>query len=115
MLRAAGDGTVRTVRIGSATTNTVADGAELSTGDVQFRVSNGCFGVSMIGCWMNADPEVNRLKTPYCVRTCQVVSGRVRAFGRRRQRRVRTPRRDFRGTRLGLPSGLRGSAKMAKS
>jgi hypothetical protein len=50
------------------------------------RVSNWCFGVSMLGRWMNAGPEVNRLETPYCVRTCQVVSARVRGIGRHRQR-----------------------------
>ena len=47
MSRASGGRTVRTVRIGSFTANAVEDGAEVSIGDVQTRVSNGCFGVSM--------------------------------------------------------------------
>ena len=37
----------RTVRIGSFTANAVEDGAVVSIGDVQTRVSNWCFGVSM--------------------------------------------------------------------
>jgi len=40
---------VRTVRIGGFTANAVSDGAEVSIGDVQTRVSNWCFGVSMLG------------------------------------------------------------------
>ena len=47
MSRASGGRTVRTVRIGSFTANAVEDGAEVSIGDVQTRVSNWCFGVSM--------------------------------------------------------------------
>ena len=34
---------------GSFTANAVEDGAEVSIGDVQTRVSNWCFGVSMLG------------------------------------------------------------------
>ena len=49
MSRASGGRTVRTVRIGGVTANAVADGAEVSIGDVQTRVSNWCFGVSMLG------------------------------------------------------------------
>jgi len=41
--------TIRTVRIGSVTTNAVADGAEVSAGDMQTGVSDWCFGVSMLG------------------------------------------------------------------
>ena len=89
------------VRIGSLTTNTVADDAEVSTGEVQIRVLNCCFGVSMLGRWMNAGPEVNRSETPYRVRTCQVVSERVRAIGRRRQRLVETPPPGLRLRRVG--------------
>ena len=43
MPRASGVRTVRTVRIGSFTATAVADGAEVSIGDVQTRVSNWCF------------------------------------------------------------------------
>ena len=49
MSRASAGQTVRTGRIGSFTANTVEDGAEVSIGDVQTRLSNWCFGVSMLG------------------------------------------------------------------
>ena len=44
-----GGRTVHTVRIGSVTANAVEDGSEVSIRDVQTRVSNWCFGVSMLG------------------------------------------------------------------
>ena len=49
MSRASGGRTVRTVRIGSFTANAVEDRAEVSIGDVQTRVLNWCFGVSILG------------------------------------------------------------------
>ncbi|MCY3808997.1 MAG: hypothetical protein OXG58_06165 [Gemmatimonadetes bacterium] len=49
MSRASAGGIVRTVRIGNFTTNAEEGGAEVSIGDVQTRVSDWCFGVSMIG------------------------------------------------------------------
>jgi len=72
-------------------------------------VLNWCFGVSMLGRWMNVGPEVNWSETPYCVRTCQVVSERVRANGRRRQRLVATTPLDSRCARLDAI----GSAQLA--
>lgn len=47
---ALGGGAVPSVRIGAFSTNAVWDGAEVSTGDVQTRVVNWGFGVSMLGC-----------------------------------------------------------------
>ena len=91
MSRASGGRTVLTVRIGSFTANAVEDGAEVSIGDGQTRVLNWCFGVSMHGRWRTARGEVNLAETAHCVRTCQDVPERVRAFGRRRQRLVETP------------------------
>ena len=44
-----GCATVSGVRIGGFTSRAVADGAEASTADVQTRVLNWCFGVSMLG------------------------------------------------------------------
>ena len=85
--------TVRTVRTGSFTANAAEDGAEVSIGDVQTRVSNWCFGVSMPERWRTVRGEVNPSETPYCVRTCQDVSERFRSVGRRCQWPVRTPER----------------------
>ena len=44
-----GGGSVPKVRIGGFTTDAVGDGTEVSAGDVQTRVLNRCFGVSMLG------------------------------------------------------------------
>ena len=90
MSRASGGRTVRTVRTGSFTANAVEDRVEVSIGDVQTRVSNWCFGVSMTGTLKGACKAVNPLETTQCVSTCQDVSERVRAIGRRRQRLVET-------------------------
>ncbi len=77
-----GAATIATVQIGGFTTNAAADGAEVSTGDVQTPVLNGCFGVAMLGrCW-TARGEVNQSETSYCVRMFQDVSEGVRPVGR---------------------------------
>jgi len=64
--RASGDGTVRAVRIGSFTTDTVADVAEVSTGNVRISVLNWCFGVSMLGRWIDARQRVNPPEDALC-------------------------------------------------
>lgn len=45
---ASGSVNVARFRIGVSTTNAVAGGAEVPAGDVQTRVSQWCFGVSML-------------------------------------------------------------------
>jgi len=73
MSRASGGRTVRTVRIGSFTANAVEDGADVSIGDVQTRVSN-C--VSASPC-LDADGSFAGKSTS---RKRPIVSGRFRLF-----------------------------------
>ena len=111
MPRASGGGTVRTVRTGSFTKNAVADVAEVPTGDVRTRALNRCFGGLHVWTLKGLRKAVNPSETTQCVRTCQDVSERVGAIGRRRKRLAETPPPKFFIARLGALRQRRGLAK----